>query len=234
MNKHTLFNLIQKTTGYKIYLQKVTNSDPGTDFNKLKNYSKTNKDIKLHFGCGPRVLKGWINIDILYEPYENYLKYYGDEFYPAQIRGTREDFYEFNAIDLGIPLPDNSVDLIFHEDFIEHLNQRDQFIFLAETLRVMKKGAIHRVNTPNIITSMATHSNFSKGANGVYKGEWDDNIHLSVLSQKYLEEIALLIGYSQVIFNGKNQSISKDLPKEYRPSGDRDQTEGNIFADLIK
>lgn len=92
MNKNKIFDLLQKTTGYRVYLQRVTNSDQTTDYNKLKNYQVNNTSLKLHFGCGPRVLKDWINIDILYEPYENYLKYYGDEFYPEIIRGTRQDF----------------------------------------------------------------------------------------------------------------------------------------------
>lgn len=233
MLKQQLFEIIQKTTGYKVYLQKVSNNSQKDDYYKLQQRELTNK-VKLHFGCGPRILKDWINIDVLYEPYEKYLKYYGDEHYPVEIRGNRSDFYEFNAIELGIPLPDNSVDVVFHEDFFEHLSQRDQYIFLAETLRVLKPGAIHRINTPNLAKSMQSHSDFSKGINGVYKEEWDSHFHISIMTPNILEEMAKIVGYSQIIFNGKNQSISKDLPKEYRPSEDRDQTTGNVFADLIK
>lgn len=234
MTKKELLNLIEKHIGYKISIKRLSKGDQNTDYKRLSDFNLQGTKVKLHFGCGPRVLKDWINIDILYETYEKYLKYYGDEFYPQAIRGDRNDFYEFNIVDLGIPLPNDSVDLIFHEDFIEHLNQRDQIVFLAETLRVMKKGTIHRINTPNLITSMKNHSEFIKGRQGVYTEEWDKHVHLSILTRNYLQEIATLIGYSDVIFNGKNQSIAKDLPKEYRPSEDRNSSDGNIFADLIK
>ena len=41
------------------------------EFSRLKaDYSKYNP-IRLHIGCGPRILKGWINIDLSLEPYKN-------------------------------------------------------------------------------------------------------------------------------------------------------------------
>ncbi len=106
---------------------------------------------KLHFGCGPRVLKGWVNIDLAYEPFEKYLQFYGEKYYPAEIRADRSEFYAIDITKTGLPLPDDSVDVIFHEDFMEHLNQRDQIVFLAETLRVLRPGGVHRVNTPNLL-----------------------------------------------------------------------------------
>ena len=44
---------------------------------------------------------------------------------------------------------------------------------LAEMMRVLKKGGVHRINTPNIISSMKTHSKFEFGGAGVYVEEWD-------------------------------------------------------------
>lgn len=97
-----------------------------------KNLQKLIKDeniIKLQIGCAARILAGWINIDLHYEPYENYLKYFGDEYYPKEIRGTRFDFYPMDVTKEKLPFLDNSVDVIFHEDFIEHIGQRDQIFF---------------------------------------------------------------------------------------------------------
>ena len=37
---------------------------------------KESGSLKLHIGCGPRILKGWVNIDLAFEPYENYMQYY--------------------------------------------------------------------------------------------------------------------------------------------------------------
>jgi len=203
---------------------------------RIKSVLEQNDIIKVHVGCGPRILKDWINIDLKYTPYENYLKYYGDKYYPKEIIGDKSDLYIFDVTKRGLPLPDNSVNVIFHEDFIEHLDQKGQIIFLAEALRVLKKGAIHRINTPNLIISMRDDSNFLKGASGVYIDEWNKHKHLNVFTHSLLRELALLIGYSKVIFNGRDQSISKLIPIEYRPAPTSRcrSRHRNIFADLIK
>lgn len=204
-----------------------------SEFKKLANTYKNHAEIKLHFGCGPRVLKGWINIDLSFEPFEKYLKYYTEKYYPKEIRGNKNDFYAINILQTGLPLPDNSVDLIFHEDFIEHLDQKEQIIFLTETFRVLKPGSIQRINTPNLLISMKERSNFKKGYPGIYTDEWNKHGHKNLLTPNYLKEISQLIGYSRILFNSRNNSLSKEVPAEYRPSDDRLENE-NIFADLIK
>lgn len=206
------------------------------EYDKLKSYIKQYSEdvIKLHIGCGPRILKGWVNIDLAYEPFENYLPYYGEEFYSQDVRGKREEFFGFNLIEHGLPFSDESIDFIFHEDFIEHLSQRDQFVFLAETLRVLKPGGMHRVNTPELLSSMELGSDFNKGGKGVFVQEWDSNGHLNVLTDKILEEMEKIVGYSTVIFNSRDNSICNCIPKEYRPDPSDRPESGNIFADLVK
>ena len=203
------------------------------DFKRLSQAYKNYQPIKLHLGCGSRILKGWINIDLLYQPWQDYDKSQEKIDYPINLRGEQKDFYALNIMISGLPLPDNCVDVVFHEDFIEHLDQRDQVILLAETLRVLKPGGVHRVNTPNLLKAMSEHSDFRQGKNGVYAAEWNNHIHLNILTQDSLSELARMVGYSQIVFNNKNQSISPLMPPEYRPSGER-PVDGNIFADLIK
>lgn len=199
-----------------------------------KNY-KDKVPLKLHFGCGPRVLKNWINIDLAFEPFEDYLQYYQHHF-SEDIRGTISDFYAIDIITQGLSLPNNCVDYIFHEDFFEHLTQRDQFVFLAETFRVMKKGAVQRINTPNIFASMRDNSDFTKGKVGVYTQEWNHWHHYNVISPTILKEMASMVGFSEIVFNDKNGSIIKhELPLEYRPNfEDRSAIDSNVFADLTK
>ena len=204
------------------------------DFNRLRDNYKKYKDVKLHFGCGPRVLKDWINIDLVFEPYENYLKYYGEKYYPESVRGNRNDFYAIDITKNGLPLPDGSVDVVFHEDFIEHLDQKDQIIFLSEVFRVLKKGGIHRINTPDLLSSMKRFSDFSLGYKGVYQDEWNKHVHKNIFTKESLKEIAFAIGYADVLFNSKDNSVSELIPKEYRPDPDDRPLDGNIFADLIK
>jgi hypothetical protein len=226
---------ILKRLGYNLTKieKSITNQH---DLDRLSALANSGGQLKLHFGCGPRVLKGWVNIDLTFEPFENYLQYYTDTHYPEHIRGDKNDFYEINLIKSGLPLPDESVDLVFHEDFFEHLTQKEQVIFLAETLRVMKKGAVHRINTPNLAASMRDNSSFKKGKDGVFVGEWDYWHHFNVISPGILEEMAKMVGYSEVKFNSKNKSIVADLlPLEYRPDEkDRPAADSNVFADLIK
>ncbi len=206
------------------------------DIHRLSQLAANNQPLKLHIGCGPRVLKGWINIDISYAHFADYLQYYTDKHYPENIRGDRTDFYQINLINSGLPLPDNSVDIIFHEDFFEHLTQKEQVVFLAETLRVMKKGAVHRINTPNLLASMRDNSTFNKGKEGVFIGEWDNWHHYSVVTPAILEEMAKMVGYSEIKFNQKDYSIAATLlPSEYRPDEKaRAAADSNVFADLIK
>jgi predicted SAM-dependent methyltransferase len=206
------------------------------DLSRLSQFVINNQPVKLHFGCGPRVLKGWVNIDLAFEPFEDYLQYYTDIHYPENIRGDRNDFYEINFLKTGLPLLDDSVDVIFHEDFFEHLTQKEQVVFLAETLRVMKKGSTHRINTPNLLASMRDNSNFRKGREGVFTDEWENWHHFSIVTPAILEEMAKMVGYSDIKFNAKNNSVVADLlPREYRPDEkDRPARDSNVFADLIK
>jgi SAM-dependent methyltransferase len=194
-----------------------------------------NKILKLHFGCGPRILKDWINIDMYYCYYGDgpYLKSYTDEHYGPEVRGDKKDFYAIDVTKQKLPLPDESVDVIFHEDFIEHIDQKGQILFLSEAFRILKKGGVHRLNTPDLASSMKKYSNFRMGYVGVYQDEWDRHTHKNILTKQSLEEIALMIGYSKIIFNSKGRSVSDLMPTEYRP-GDGRPLDGNIFADLIK
>lgn len=185
----------------------------------------------LHFGCGARIMSGWANIDITLP--DDWEKMFAKYFSIENNRGSVGDFFRIDFTEAGIPLPNNTVEGIFHEDFIEHINQRDTFIFLAETLRVLKPGKVHRISTPDLAASMKKHSDFTKGKSGVYTNEWNKHGHLNVLTPRYLEEIARLVGYREVVFTTKDTSQLEHLPRGYRPGPDRLNTE-QIFCDLVK
>jgi Methyltransferase domain len=200
---------------------------------RLAALAEAEKPLRLHIGCGPRVLTGWVNIDLVYQPFDDYLKAYGEDRDGPAVRGSRDDFF---AIDVtrGIPLPDASVGVVFHEDFLEHLSQRDAVGFLAETCRVLVDGGVHRVNSPNLASSMRDHSDFARGLAGTYTGEWDRWHHLNVCTPGYLEELARMVGYSRVEFNRRDGSISPHIVAELRPSPNTRPEDGNVFADLVK
>ena len=81
---------------------------------------------------------------------------------------------------------------------------------------------------------MKKNSNFTKGFKGVYIEEWNKYEHLNILTPSMLEEMALMIGYSRIIFNSRNKSISNLIPLEFRPNLKTRGENENFFADLIK
>lgn len=190
--------------------------------------------VRVHFGCGPRILIDWINIDLKYEPFEKYLKYYTDKYYSQKVRGTRNDFFALDIVSEALPFPNNSVDVIFHEDFIEHLNQKEQIIFLSECYRILKPGGIHRVSTPSLFPSLKTaNSNLKSGYIGVKTEIWDDYKHKNILSRNILEEMSKNIGYKKIKFLSRDKSKA-NIPLEYRPDPKDASNKDHIFCDLTK
>ncbi len=81
---------------------------------------------KLHLGCGSKVFRDWINIDM----------------------NPKGDF----TLDLreGLPFADSSVELIYTEHSLEHFyREHDAPFLLAECLRVLKPGAWIRITVPD-------------------------------------------------------------------------------------
>lgn len=82
--------------------------------------------VLLHLGSGSEHKAGYVNIDLA---------------------GADVDV----ALDLarGLPLPDGSVDGVFHEHFLEHLPTRVGYAFLQECVRVLAPGGVLRVGVPD-------------------------------------------------------------------------------------
>jgi len=189
---------------------------------RVFNLIHNGQPVRLYTGCGTMPAAGFINIDV------------APMLRPEDTRFDDREYFFFPFADVPWPIPDGSVDYIFNEDFIEHLNQKQQFCFLAESLRVLKPGAWHRVSTPCLIQSMRRHSHFLAGMRGVYTGEWDRWGHQVLFTHHSLEETAKLVGYREVLFNQKNQGASPLRGIDTRPWDDRDALIGNIHADLLK
>lgn len=84
----------------------------------------------------------------------------------------------------------NSIDVVFMSNFLEHLNSKDEVqLTLAEALRVLKSKSILMILQPNI--------------RFLYKEYWDFFDHIIPLSDKSLVEILQVIGFD----------IEKVIPK---------------------
>jgi predicted SAM-dependent methyltransferase len=105
------------------------------------------KRRKLHLGCGPHALAGWENFDL--QPHPGVM-----------------------ALDLSkeLPFDTESVDFIFTEHFIEHLDYETGFYFLKQCYRVLHPDGVLRVSTPNLKTLIRDYEDKNVER---YKGTWE-------------------------------------------------------------
>jgi predicted SAM-dependent methyltransferase len=82
----------------------------------------------LNLGCGRRFHTSWVNVDIA----------------PHDPSVTAAD------VSQSIPFPDQHFDVVYHSHVIEHIRANDVQRFLRECRRVLKRGGIMRVATPDL------------------------------------------------------------------------------------
>lgn len=102
---------------------------------KARSFAKVD-DIKLNFGCGRRIKKGWINVDLC----------------------NTADL----TLDLREPLPfrNQICSFIYSEHFLEHIGYPEPVSsLLRECYRVMKPGAVFSVVVPDIDLVMRAYVN---------------------------------------------------------------------------
>lgn len=88
---------------------------------------------RLHIGCGPQALPGWVNIDV--EPYPGV------------------DLVH----DIRDGLPFTGVRYIYAEHFIEHLTYDEALRFFKECRAALRDDGVLRLSTPNLDWVLATH-----------------------------------------------------------------------------
>jgi predicted SAM-dependent methyltransferase len=82
---------------------------------------------KLHLGCGKNLLPGWRNIDIVEGP-------------GVILQDLTREFQ----------IRSGEVDFVFSEHFIEHITLEQAGFFFSECYRVLRKGGVLRVSTPDL------------------------------------------------------------------------------------
>lgn len=88
---------------------------------------------RLHIGCGPEILPGWVNLDHQAHP------------------GVDQ------VLDVRDGLPYAEVDFIFAEHFLEHLTLAEALAFLAECRRALQPNGVLRLSTPNLDWVWVSH-----------------------------------------------------------------------------
>jgi predicted SAM-dependent methyltransferase len=95
----------------------------------LEQYLSSNNIKKLHVGCGPNKLSGWLNSDALHH-----------EPGPTYILDVSRQF----------PIADNTFDYVYSEHMIEHIEYNVGQYMINESYRILKPGGKIRITTPDI------------------------------------------------------------------------------------
>lgn len=140
--------------------------------------------MKLNLGSGSVLLEGWINIDIL----------------PVA------DFQH----DLTKPLPyaNNSVGFIYSEHFIEHIEYHQAQSLLKECFRVLKKGGVLRIATPDLDYVMEK-----------YQGNWEKQEWLKHDDYRFIKSRGRMINYAFRAWGHKHLWNEEDLMDSFFESG---------------
>ncbi|HMU84013.1 MAG TPA: methyltransferase domain-containing protein [Leptospiraceae bacterium] len=143
---------------------------------------------KIHYGSGGRLMSGWVNVDL----------------YPSE--SLIADPVRVSAnLTLEHPFADGWFLYAFSEDFFEHLEQKQQLLFLVEAYRVLAPGGVLRMSFPGLEGVLMRHFSDNRLASygqGVYDS-YDVFEHKHFASRAELELMCRHIGFSSVDFEIK-------------------------------
>ena len=88
---------------------------------------------KIHLGCGERYKEGWLNVD----------------FPSAEYNPNIKVDLKHNLLK-PLPIDSNSASFIYNEHVLEHFTMPQGLFILKECYRVLKKGGVLRVSTPDL------------------------------------------------------------------------------------
>jgi predicted SAM-dependent methyltransferase len=92
-----------------------------------------NPDVLVNVGCGDKPLPGFVNLDL------------------------DRDADLYTDVRKGLPFGDGTVDGIYSEHFVEHLDQAELMRFLRECRRVLRPGGLVRAATPDLHELVRTY-----------------------------------------------------------------------------
>ena len=138
--------------------------------------------MKLHLGCGPRYIPGFVHVDLLPAPH-------------VDIVGPVEK----------LALADGQVSLIYASHVLEHFGRREYKAVLAEWFRVLAPGGVLRLAVPDFAACAAIYyeSGLVDGLSGlvglIVGGQRDGNdFHKMIFDEAFLTAELLATGFSAV------------------------------------
>lgn len=114
----------------------------------------------LNLGCGTRTSPQMVNID--FSIYQRLRKSpVGPAIAAVALNGYRREQFDsmqgevvVHNLRKGIPAKPDSVDAVYHSHVFEHIDRDAIPGFLAEVLRVLRPGGVHRIVVPDLETLM--------------------------------------------------------------------------------
>ncbi len=188
-------------------------SDLCAKYTLNRKYKTATKQLfyakKLHLACGNNILKGWENIDFFEHP---------------QV--------VFCDLTKKFPVSENSVEYIYCEHFIEHIDLNQGYRFLKNCYDVLKSSGSIRISTPNL--NKVVHCYLEKKLT-----EWEDvgfvpqtpcvllndSLHLwghqFVYDEDELKQLLHSVGFKNIrIMPWHNSEIDEFVGLECRPYHD--------------
>lgn len=177
---------------------------------------------KVNYGCGMKILPGWINADA-------FKSYYPWHLVAEEIKREIQDV----ELTQRHPFPDQVFRFGWAEDFLEHLDQPESIQFLAEAYRTLRPGGVLRLSFPGLAGVLARHyrsSNF-EGAWTGYQEAYVTWHHKHFYSIDSLRLVATHLGFRACEEVRFGESIYPELRGlDSRP----EQIDLNLFAELTR
>jgi len=141
LKKAGLFGVaLEAVTAWRRLLYNARRGFGRVDRALVRGYLAAPGPKKLHLGCGPREIGGWLNADLT----------------PATDTILR--------LDASRPFcfADDSFDYVFSEHMIEHIDYGSGAVMLAECFRILKPGGRIRISTPDLAKILALYEDDSE------------------------------------------------------------------------
>jgi predicted SAM-dependent methyltransferase len=114
---------------------------------------------RINAGCGRTPTEGWLNFDNslslrlakipVLPSILRRLRFLNDSQYQF-VRFARENEIRYGDVVKGLPVPDQSCEVLYSSHMIEHLDRIEVANFLDQTFRILCGGGIIRIAAPNI------------------------------------------------------------------------------------
>ncbi len=99
-----------------------------------------------HIGCGPMIAEGFINIDESFGPYGNEMQH--GVLY--RVSDVPHSYILRHDLRKGIPAGPQSLDVIYHSHFLEHLTREDGSEFIRKCHVCLVPGGTMRIALPDL------------------------------------------------------------------------------------